>query len=151
MLDGQSVVTKRVSCDVFCGRIAVRLFLCISTPIDTTRRSDGTGRLVLVVDWDTGASKTDNLFCASPQGTAWCRIRTGLFGSGVRFAPPLRLLTISYANLRFAAIWLVGVLRVMSGYGMCAPGATWAQRRRFTLSRRRVRRFAQPGRCQVRT
>jgi hypothetical protein len=45
MLDGQSVVTKRVSCDVFCGRIAVRLFLCIFTPFDTTRRSDGTGRL----------------------------------------------------------------------------------------------------------
>jgi hypothetical protein len=38
-------------------------------------------------------------------------------------APPLRLLTISYAKLRFAAIWLVGVLRVMSGYGMAACGA----------------------------
>jgi hypothetical protein len=45
MLDGQSVVTKRVSCDVFCSRIAVRLFLCIFTPFDTTRRSDGIGRL----------------------------------------------------------------------------------------------------------
>jgi hypothetical protein len=44
-------------------------------------------------------------------------------GKRVNRPPPLRLLTISYTNLRFAAIWLVGVLRVMDDYGTAACGA----------------------------
>src|SRR5262252_984574 len=30
------------------------------------------------------------MVCSSPQGITCCRTRTGLFGSGVRFAPALR-------------------------------------------------------------
>jgi hypothetical protein len=40
---------------------------------------------VLVVEWDIRASKTDNLFCPSPQGAVCCR--TGWFGSGFDSLP----------------------------------------------------------------
>ena|ERR1700730_2025014 len=107
MLDGQSVVTKRVSCATFFVVGLLCDFSFVSSP-HSIQRADPMVQVdyVLVVDWDTGASKTDNQFCASPRGTACCRTRTGLFGSGFdslsRYAFSL-FRTPTYDLLRFGS------------------------------------------------
>ena len=92
--------TKRVSCDVFCGRtshgrIAVRPFLrfsifsFVSVPSPhLVERADLTVQVeyALVAEWDIGARKTDDLFCLGGRCIACCR--TGLFEVGLASLPP---------------------------------------------------------------
>jgi hypothetical protein len=79
------------------GQIAVRLFLCfcIFAPFDTTRRSDGTGRLFARRRIGYWGEQNGQSVERGGSRAVFCRTRIGLFESA-RLDRPLRLLTRSY-------------------------------------------------------